>query len=128
VAGDRVKFGMSVKQAVEAICCSDETAKEICHNLALSIKKIDPDAIKSGIMHLNMLDLLGVYEKDIVKLWSVCNQKMINLIALLRAKQLGWLANIDEKTIWDLINHKTQIDFSIVIAAVQNRLPNFFKK
>lgn len=95
--------------------------------------KIDPDAFDGGALFPLDMDQYGFYGSQIWILWKdVCKQEAINLIALLRANQLGQLAGITGERIQKAVAahnarpfEAEEFDFPTIIAAVKERLPKF---
>ena len=91
-------------------------------------QSIDPDAWHSAFAHIFGLDSAGIYGTDIYVLWSdICGRNMAKMIAVLRAKQMGHLA---ESVLKDACSRqdrsgKTMVDADALYAIVKAELPNF---
>jgi hypothetical protein len=89
--------------------------------------QIDPDDMFQGFGSLMTLDTLGIYGSQLYQLWNdVCKRDLGKMIAVLRAYQLGQLAGATETAIKGAIpNRGRGLDLDAIVAAVQERLPNF---
>ena len=88
---------------------------------------IDPDAAFGGLSALIMLDSSGVYGEKIWMLYKdICNQSAGKMIGILRAVQLGFLA---QHELHEALSHGYgRMDYTRqdeVLKLVRERLPEF---
>ena len=119
---------MSVVEAINAITEKDPGAVLVCGKLMEMMDKIDPDCIWGVLGPLFSLDSLNIYGKRIYAFWhNVCDEDLVKMIAVMRAEQLGQLAEVNRATIDHAIDNYGEglKDLDTVVAAVKERLPNF---
>lgn len=90
--------------------------------------KVDVDSFAGGFGAVLLLDSYGIYGTDIYVLFSdICNKDVANMIAVLRACQLGMF---DVKILKDACSRqdysgRDMIPVEELYAKVKERLPNF---
>lgn len=90
--------------------------------------RIDPDSALGAFGVLMDLDQMGIYGQQIYDLFVVvCGEDPVNLLALLRANQLGQLAGVTEHAIIRAASapQPHAFDFDAILTAVRARLPRF---
>ena len=90
---------------------------------------IDPDSAMGGIMNILALDTLEIYGSNIWILFKdTCDQKIENLVLLLRANQLGFISNEEVVALSsDVVRRREPHDFAKLLKQVQDQLPDFGK-
>jgi hypothetical protein len=87
-------------------------------------KDIDPDSALAGLGNILSLDTYGIYGPRIWKLYKdVCKQNIGHMIGLLRAVQLGHLA--ENKLSHAIDNYGDGLDINALLAQVKETLPAF---
>jgi len=90
------------------------------------VPQIDPQNAMGGLGTILSLDSFGIYEERIWVLYNdVCKQDMTNMIACLRACQLGFISQQDLN---DSINGNISFVLSEILQQVQESLSEFGKK
>ena len=92
-------------------------------------KQIDPDAAFEGLAPLIDLDSMGLYGSNIWILYKdICGESILNLFAVLRGNQLGF---ISAKDIFTAVENSRgpgkniPFDIPTLLKQVQRRLPAF---
>jgi len=99
-------------------------ALSVCFQLQSETSKIDPDAAMPEVINLLGLDTLGIYGPRIWMLYKdFCKEDIVNVMAVLRAHQLGMLRETE-------INHAIDnwgegVDLEDILSKVQEKLPRF---
>lgn len=121
---ERITLTDTGVDAVAKLSEGNPGALHVCCQLVKEGAAIDPDDAFAGIGKLLSLDTLGIYGSRIWLLYKdVCGQNLAKVIALMRAVQLGLLA---ERILLDAIEHHGQgLDVSETIKAVKTKLPSF---
>lgn len=125
---------MTVDDVVLRLAGCNPGAITVCANILLHAQEIDPDAAMGGVLHLLRLDSMNIWEERIWGLYrDVCGRNLKKVIAVIRANQLGQLAGVTGDVLRQAIDSRNRdedgnvmIDTDAVIAAVKERLPNFF--
>jgi hypothetical protein len=124
MAEERLKLGMSVLDAFYAMTEGNPGALMVCVNIEKHASAIDPDNAFGWLGVIMHLDTSGIYGPRIWMLYkNVCDEHLGKMIALLRANQLGLLSTEDLNHAID--DYGDSIDAEALVAAVQERLPNF---
>lgn len=88
----RIDLSDSVQSAVAKLAEGNPGATRVCAELFVESRRMDPVGSLEGFAPLLSLDTLGIYGSD---LWSLykkpCHENAENLVAALRANQLGLL-------------------------------------
>lgn len=88
---------------------------------------IDPDAAFGPLAHILGLDTFGIYGPRIWMFYKdACGEDLVNMIAVMRAVQLGKLSESVMNHAID--NYGEGVDTKAVLDIVQNELPEFGKK
>jgi hypothetical protein len=89
---------------------------------------IDPDSILSGLSSFIALDDMGIYGTDIYVLFNdICNRSTVKTVAVLRAKQLGYISGdvIADAASRQDYSGKSMIDVIDLYNKVKKELPAF---
>jgi hypothetical protein len=126
----RLDGNMNVRDIVMALAEGNPGALNVCMMLLNEGETIDPDAIMGGLSNLLDLDSLGIYGSRIWMFFKdFCKQSIPDVIAVMRANQLGQLAGVTREKIDHAIDHYGDgINLEEVMKAVQERLPKFNKQ
>lgn len=126
MADERLKGEMSPQEGILALGGGNPGALHVCTFLMAVSSKVDPDAVPNGWAPLMTLDMLNVWEERIWYLWKdVCGEDSVNMVALLRACQLG-IAGVTKPIIDTAIDdHIAWKGLPALVDAVKERLPNF---
>ena len=101
-------------------------ALRICMEILQRGQLIDPDGALGGLGILLSLDTLKIYGSRIWMLYKdVCKENLIDMLAVLRANQLGYISTIQLNRAID--NRGIGIDIKDCYKKVKIRLPNFNK-
>lgn len=120
----RIELTDSAHSMVFKMSEGNPGAVSVCAQIMGQGEIVDPDMAIGSIMPIFLLDTLGIYSSRIWMLYKdVCGESIINMLAVLRANQLGLLSS-------DAINHAIDnrgdgIDCDLVVEQVKLRLPNF---
>lgn len=91
-------------------------------------EQIDPDAAFGPIGQILALDTLDIYEDRIWMFFKdLCKQNLTDMIAMMRAQQLGFLPSAELTKAIDNYGSMSQETVQAYIAQVRERLPNFSK-
>ncbi len=102
-------------------------ALHICMNILKQGAIIDPDGAMDGLGVLLSLDDMQIYGSDIWMLYKdVCNENLVDMLAVLRARQLGYISDLE--IVYALRNRGEGLDIRKCYTQVKERLPNFDKK
>ena len=100
-------------------------AAVVCTECYKRTPSIDPNLALGGLAILLDFDDLGIYGTDIWVLFKyVCGQDYVNLNALFRGRQLGF---IREQAILSAIQERKPLDFPPLLAKIRKELPDFGK-
>lgn len=123
---ERIKLTDTLLDATVKLGEGNPGAISVIMQLIKNGSIIDPDAAFGEIANLLSLDSLGIYGPRIWMLYKdVCDQNLVNTIAVLRAVQLGKLSeNVMNHAI---DNYGEGIDTKSILKIVQNELPKFGK-
>ena len=98
-------------------------ALTVCMEVLQKGQTIDPDGI-GGAGLLLMFDSLSLYGSKIWMLYKdVCGENLVKTVAMLRAWQLGYVA--EKKLKHAIENYGDGIDVDDLYRQVKERLPNF---
>lgn len=124
---ERITLGMNLIETIMAMSDGNPGAATVIVSITKQAAAIDPDDAFGWLGVLSDLDDRGIYGSRIWQLYkNVCHEDLSIMLAILRADQLGQLAGVNAATIEYAIDHDGEgIDIPAVIAAVQERLPNF---
>jgi hypothetical protein len=125
----RIKLNMSTQDAVMALAEGNPGAMTVCMTLLREGAAIDPDAAFGGLANLLSLDTLNVYASRIWMFYKdFCKESIPNMIAVIRANQLGQLAGVTEEKLNHAIdNYGEGLNLEDIMEAVQKELPLFNK-
>jgi hypothetical protein len=88
---------------------------------------IDPDNELGSIVYLLDLDRLNIWGSRIWMLYKdVCGENITKTLAVLRANQLGLIA--DDPIHYAIDNHGLGLDSDQMLMIVKNKLPQFARK
>ena len=119
----RLKLEDTVLDAIVNLCDGNPGAVHVCSAIVKQTIEIDPDYILEGIGYLMCLDDDEIYGSDIYVLGSkCCSQSLPNMLAVLRAKQLGFYTIEQLK---EAIQNQEPIDVEPLYKQVQEKLPGF---
>ena len=95
-------------------------------------EKIDPDAMMGPFAHLLSLDSFGIYGSNIWILYKdICGQDLTNMLAVLRAVQLGMLSlSMVNRAIDGILGNSKEavvLDVPGLLEKVREQLPEFGK-
>lgn len=123
---ERIKLTDTLLDATVKLGEGNPGAISVIMQLIKNGSIIDPDAAFGEIANLLSLDSLGIYGPRIWMLYKdVCDQNLVNTIAVLRAVQLGKLSeNVMNHAI---DNYGEGIYTKSILKIVQNELPKFGK-
>lgn len=125
---ERLTLEDTGKTAVFKLCEGNPGALNVLMQLVMSYEKIDPDSVFGNLSGLLSLDTYGIYGPRIWMLYKdVCGESIINMIAVLRAVQLG---KLDLDRLDGIIDGKnfggsSKLDMDEILATVQQQLPGF---
>lgn len=128
----RIKLHMSVQDIVFALSEGNPGAIHACIDIITNAGKVDPLDFMGGLGTLLSLDTQGIYGSRLYVLYNdVCGRDVGKLCALMRANQLGQLANVDDDSIDEAIDTSRNGDkrafvMEEVIEAVKKRLDGEF--
>lgn len=129
---ERLSLEMTAEEIVKAMAeegdsgISSFNAEMICTEIIVYGKNIDLDDAFQGFGTILLLDTLGIWGDKIRQLHEMCDRNIAKMIAVLRAYQLGQLANVTrEKLVHAIANHGEGIDLEAVLTAVKKKLPRF---
>src|SRR3989338_1647639 len=117
----------SVMDIIITMSGGNPGALTACMELMRKGHLVDPDDIFQGLGSIMTLDTMNIWDSRLYMLWSdVCGRDIGKMIDVLRAYQLGQLAGATEAVInYAIDNRGKGLDLDAVVAAVQQRLPNF---
>ena len=122
---ERIGLGDTILSATMKLSEGNPGALRVCMDLLQHSGAIDPDSAMGGLGSLLCLDTEGIYGPQIWMLYKdVCGENLVNMVAVLRAMQLGIVRRVDVKL---ALNHSTNMDVAEVLDRVQLRLPAFGK-
>jgi hypothetical protein len=118
---------MTVRDVIITMSGGNPGAMTACMELTKETPKIDPDAAMGGLGTLLSLDMLGIYDSRLYMLWNdVCNRNVADMLAVLRADQMGQLAGVTATKInYAIDNRGKGLDLKEIMKAVQKELPRF---
>lgn len=101
-------------------------ALRVCMDIIRQAELIDPDGAMKGLGTLLSLDDMKISGSRIWMLYKdVCQENLVDMLAVLRARQLGY---ISDREINHAIDNRGQgIDVKNCYKQVKERLPNFNK-
>lgn len=120
----RITLDMSISEVILTMCDGNPGALTVCVQSMKHGDAIDPDGAMGGLFYILRLDDMGIYGSRIWMLYKdVCQQDIGNLMACLRANQLGLLPT---KTLLHTIDHDGDgLDVEAMVTAVREELPAF---
>jgi hypothetical protein len=127
----RIQLTDTAQDMLMKLCEGNPGALNVLIKLFTETELIDPDAAFGPYSAILALDTLGIYGPHIWVLFKdVCGEDIVNMVAVLRANQLGF---VDD----DLVVHSCSdrsrhsvgaIDAPHLLELVKERLPNFGKQ
>lgn len=118
-------FNMSMSDVVYALSDGNPGAITVMAQMIEQNARIDPDDAFGALGPLMALDTLDVYGSDIWMLYKdVCGHSLVEMLAVLRANQLGFL---EETVLKSAIAGETKLDTFAILKQVQKRLKAFGK-
>ena len=130
----RIKLTDTMVDVVTTMSEGNPGALNVCMQLIRDSERIDPDAAMGGLGWMLSLDTHEIYGSHIWLFYKdICGESIQNMIAVMRADQLGQLAGVTRAAIKDAIrwtadgrrDYCPPFDFDTIIAAVRERLPRF---
>lgn len=121
---NRIELSDSILDMVFKMSGGNPGAATVLSQMMREASYIDPDNLLGGVGPILHMDALGIYESRIWMLYKdVCKENLSHTLAMLRAVQLGILA---ESTFDHAIdNYGFGVDVSEVVTKVRERLPAF---
>ena len=119
---------MTTKDLLVAMAEGNPGAITVMIAVLEQAEAIDPKSALKGFGAILSLDSLKIYGPRIWQLYKdVCQESILNLLAVLRAYQLGQLAGTSEQAINKAIdNHGSGLPkMETILAAVRKELPDF---
>lgn len=96
----RIKLGNSTADVIYKMSDGNPGVLSVCMEFVQKTPIIDPDGIMGGLRDVLGLDTLEIYGSRIWLLYKdVCGQKIENVLALIRAEQLGQLEGVTAQKI-----------------------------
>jgi hypothetical protein len=122
----KIKMNMSVMDALVEMSEGNPGAATVLAQIMQRAEEIDPD-IPMNIIPIMMMDDMGIYGSRIWQFYKdFCKEDIPNLLAVLRARQHGFL---DERKINHAIdNWGSGVDLDRVMSSVQEALPEFNRR
>lgn len=124
---------ITVPDLVQALTGGNPGALSVCTLILKDGAKIDPDSAEGGFMPLLLMDTFEIYDGDIWLLYKdICGMDIVKLLAVLRACQMGGLADCTQASIKQSLQFvgrgiKVQLDLDAILEAVQEKVPQFGK-
>jgi len=124
---DKITLTDTPKDVIIKISEGNPGALRVCMEIFQQGKLIDPDGALGGLGVLLSLDTLQIYSSKIWMLYKdVCKEKLIDMLAVLRAYQLGYIS--DNQIKYAIENRGMGIDVTECYKKVKARLPNFINR
>jgi hypothetical protein len=122
----RITIKDNIKTAIIKLAEGNPGALTVMLSILEKSEAIDPDAALGPMAHIFGLDTLGIYGPRIWMLYKdVCKQDLVNMLAVLRAVQLGKLSESVMNHAID--NYGEGLDLPETLKIVQTELPDFGK-
>ncbi len=123
----RIGLHMNMAEVVSVMSDGNQGAIAAMMSIMRDDPKIDPQAMMTGLGPILMMDTLEIYGSRIWMFYKdVCGEETTNVVAALRAYQLGQLAGVTEYALNHAIdNYGEGIDCDEIVAAVMGRLKEF---
>lgn len=113
----------TVQDVIVKITEGNPGALSVCMLALQHTKTIDPQAAFEGLGVLLSFDDMGIYGSRIWMLYKdVCNQKIGHMLAILRARQLGFLP---EAELQQAIDGQIKINVADLCTQVTDQLEQF---
>jgi hypothetical protein len=124
---ERISLDDTGKTAMFKLCEGNIGALNVLIQLTVAYERVDPDSALGDLTGLLSLDSFGIYGPRIWMLYkNVCGENIINMIAVLRAVQLGMLRrDMMDRAIDGGDLESAKIGMEEIKAAVQEQLPRF---
>jgi len=120
----RIREGDSLLDILAKMGDGVPGALSVCGQIMQRAPLIDPRAGLGGLFVLLELDSLGIYGCRIWQLYKdACGQDLVKMIAVLRARQLGFVTR--QEIYHAIANYGEGLDLDELLAQVQERLPDF---
>lgn len=120
----RVTLEDNVMDVIVKLAEGNPGAAVVCTNILGQAGVVDPDDALGGLGVLLSLDTEGIYGPRIWMLYKdVCKENMVDMLGVLRARQLGYVTKIQVDHAID--NYGDGIDVEDLVARVKSRLPSF---
>jgi hypothetical protein len=118
---ERITLDDNVMSIVMKLSDGNPGAVTVC--VQLMSDRNDPDCFLGPLGNFLSLDTHGIYGSDIWVLFkNVCDQRILGVVTVLRAVQLGLYT---EREMWQCIDSCIPIDVDGLLLKVQKELPNF---
>lgn len=116
----------NMQNVVIKLCMGNVGALQVCMDIFKQAKIIDPYGALGGLGVLLSLDDMEIYGSHIWILYKdICKQNLVDMLAVLRAKQLGYI--YAESIKHAILNRGQGVDVKNCYVQVKKRLPNFAK-
>ncbi len=122
---ERIGLTDTGTDAIIKMCGGNPGALWVLMEIIKGAGQIDPDGLMGGMGVILSLDTHKIYEERIWMFYKdVCGGNLTDMLGVLRAVQLGFLA---EATLNKAINGHYGIDVEALMVQVRERLPRFKK-
>jgi len=92
----RIEIDMPMSEAIMAVVEGNPGAMRVAMEMVKINEQVDPLDVMGPWGPLLHIDMVGIYGSRLWMLYKdVCNQNVINTLAVLRANQLGFIADGD---------------------------------
>lgn len=125
---NRIKLDDTFKDSIFKVVEGNPGAITVCMKLAELTPQIDPDDIFGSMGNILSLDAHGIYGSRIWMLFKdVCGESIPHMIMMLRAVQLGFMAEGELNALIDGQRSREEIKDTVKKMAekVTKRLPKF---
>ena len=125
---------ITMMELVNTMAGGNPGAIRVCAMILKDGPAIDPDSADGGVLPLLLMDTFEIYDNYIWLLYKyICGEDLVKTIAVLRAIQMGGIADCTGDSIKQSLQFisqhiEVQLDTDEILEAVQDKLPNFGKK
>ena len=121
----RIQLDDTFQSSIMKMCDGNPGGLTVLISLFKESPAIDPDDAFAGLGPILSLDSLGIYGSRIWMLYKdVCDQNIVNVLTVLRANQLGFLAEADLN---HAIDNRGKLDLPDLLKKVNSVIPDFAK-
>ena len=122
----RLELNDDIKTAIIKMCDGNPGALTVLIESVKQCEAIDPDNFVGPYSVLLALDSIGIYGPSIWVLYKdVCGEEMVNLVGVLRGRQLGFVSSDEIRAVANERDGKATIDVENILKQVREKLPAF---